>query len=127
MTANSAHRRFRWAGVLLAIFGASAVLLGAFGAHALRGALSPAQMEIWRTAMQYHFWHTLAFGFAARIRGRVADIAALLFALGLLLFCGSLYALALNAPHWVGAITPLGGAAFVAGWIALGIGLHREK
>jgi len=111
----------RWQGVALALFGASAVALGAFGAHALRGTLSPQALEIWRTAVQYHFWHTLAFALATMMPGKSARIASLLFAIGMMLFCGSLYALALSAPNWAGALTPLGGVAFILGWIALGV------
>ena len=109
--------------------GASAVAFGAFGAHALRATLSPASLEIWRTAVQYHFWHTLAFALAAMMQPPRTStrVAMWLFAIGLLLFCGSLYALALGAPRWVGAVTPFGGIAFILGWIALGIALFRRK
>lgn len=111
------------AGIVLAMLGASAVVLGAFGAHALRYTLAPAQAEIWHTAVQYHFWHALAFALAAMIpsRGYAARVAMWLFASGVVLFCGSLYALALGAPNWIGIITPFGGVAFISGWIALGI------
>lgn len=114
---------------MLAILGASAVGLGAFGAHALHGTLSPLQMEIWRTAVQYHFWHTLAFALAAIMpsQGRAARWAMGLFAIGVLLFCGSLYALALGAPNWTGAITPFGGVCFILGWIALGFTLIQNR
>lgn len=121
-------RASRSAGIVLAILGASAVGLGAFGAHALRDTLSSQHMEIWHTAVQYHFWHTLAFGLAAMMipRGRAARWATWLFAFGALLFCGSLYALALGAPNWTGAITPFGGLCFILGWIALGIAVVRR-
>lgn len=119
----SAARIPRAAGSVLAILGASAVALGAFGAHALRGSLSPLQMEIWRTAVQYHFWHTLAFALATMICARAA---AWFFAVGVLSFSGSLYALALGAPHWTGAITPFGGVCFILGWIALGVAVIRR-
>ena len=116
-----------WLGVVLGIMGASAVVFGAFGAHALRGTLSSSSMDIWRTAVQYHFWHTLAFALAAMMPSRPARFAAAFFALGVVLFCGSLYALALGAPRWTGAITPAGGVAFIAGWIALGAALFRFR
>lgn len=120
--------RSRTAGIVLAILGASAVGLGAFGAHALRGTLSPMQMEIWHTAVQYHFWHTLAFAVAAMMpaRGWPARSATWLLGVGVVLFCGSLYALALGAPDWTGAITPFGGVCFILGWIALGIAFVRR-
>lgn len=116
-----------WIGIALAILGASAVALGAFGSHALRNILMPAAMEVWRTAVQYHFWHVLALTVAAMLwtRSRAARVAAFLFVIGIVLFCGSLYALALGAPHWVGAITPIGGLCFIVAWIALGTALIR--
>lgn len=110
-------------GIALACFGASAVLLGAFGAHALRATLSPQSMEVWHTAVEYHFWHVLALAIAVIM---IARIARWLFAAGIVLFCGSLYALALGAPHWIGAITPIGGLCLIAGWIALGVTLLRH-
>ena len=116
-------------GIVLAILGVSAVSLGAFGAHALRHMLSPVQAGIWHTAVQYHFWHTLAFALAAimRPRGSAVRWAMWLFAVGVALFCGSLYALALGMPNWIGIITPFGGLAFIIGWIALGIALVRRR
>jgi uncharacterized membrane protein YgdD (TMEM256/DUF423 family) len=108
-------------GLLVGIAGASAVLLGAFGAHALRGVLDASGVELWRTAVNYHVWHALALALAAGFgRGRSGRIAIAAFAIGIVLFSGSLYALALGAPRWVGIITPFGGLAFVAGWLALG-------
>jgi len=115
-------------GLLVGLAGASAVLLGAFGAHALRGVLDPAHRELWHTAVEYHAWHALALvlavGFGAGRAGRCAVIA---FACGIVLFSGSLYALALGAPRWTGIVTPFGGVAFVVGWIALGMALRRSK
>jgi len=111
---------------LVAAAGASAVLLGAFGAHALRNVLGPDARELWRTASQYHFWHALALAIACvSPAGNARRGALLAFAVGIVLFCGSLYALALGAPRWWGAITPLGGVAFIVGWIALGVAFHR--
>ena len=112
---------------LIGAAGASAVLLGAFGAHALRGALDPSGRELWHTASQYHFWHALALAAAALSpAGRARRTALAAFAIGIVLFSGSLYALALGAPRWCGAITPLGGVAFIVGWIALGLAFHRK-
>ena len=115
------------AGLLAGLAGASAVILGAFGAHALRGVLDERGTELWHTAVNYHVWHALAWCLAlclldAPHRRR----AALAFALGIVLFSGSLYALALGAPRWFGAITPLGGVAFIAGWLLLGWGASRR-
>jgi uncharacterized membrane protein YgdD (TMEM256/DUF423 family) len=115
-----------WLAGLTAAAGASAVLLGAFGAHALRGVLDGEGRELWHTASQYHFWHALALAIACLLPpGRAGRTAVVAFALGIVLFSGSLYALALGAPRWCGAITPLGGVAFIVGWIALGLALHR--
>jgi len=111
---------------LVGAAGASAVLLGAFGAHALRGVLDGQGRELWHTASQYHFWHALALTLACLLPpARARRIAVAAFASGIVLFSGSLYALALGAPRWCGAITPLGGLAFIAGWIALAVALHR--
>jgi uncharacterized membrane protein YgdD (TMEM256/DUF423 family) len=109
------------AGLLVALAGASAVLLGAFGAHALRGVLDPQARELWQTAVNYHVWHALALALAVALgRGRSGRVAMAGFAIGIVLFSGSLYTLALGAPHWMGIITPFGGVAFLVGWIALG-------
>jgi uncharacterized membrane protein YgdD (TMEM256/DUF423 family) len=114
--------------LLIGITGASAVLLGAFGAHALRGVLDARGAELWRTAVDYHAWHALALAVAAGLgRGRSRCVAMAAFVVGIVLFSGSLYALALGAPRWVGIITPFGGLAFVAGWLALGWALRTRN
>lgn len=115
-------------GVLVGFAGASAVLLGAFGAHALRNVLDAAHHELWRTAVEYHFWHALALGIAVGVgQGKTRRAAVLAFVIGIVLFSGSLYALALGAPRWTGIVTPVGGLAFVVGWIALGMTLHQRR
>ncbi|BFI95519.1 MAG: DUF423 domain-containing protein [Rhodanobacter sp.] len=113
------------AGLLAGIAGASAVLFGAFGAHALHTVLDADHRELWRTAVQYHFWHALALAVVAGAgRGRAGRCAAAAFAIGIVLFSGSLYALALGAPRWTGIVTPFGGVAFIVGWVALGLALR---
>jgi len=118
--------------VIAALLGAAAVLLGAFGAHALRDTLDERALAIWHTAVEYQFWHVLAAVAVALIARDGAStclrIAAVAFIAGIALFCGSLYALALGAPRIVGVVTPFGGVAFVAGWIALAVHAwtHRE-
>ncbi|EIL94543.1 MULTISPECIES: DUF423 domain-containing protein [Rhodanobacter] len=116
------------AGLLTGVAGASAVLFGAFGAHALRGVLDADHRELWHTAVEYHFWHALALGLAAWVgSGRTGRCAVAAFAIGIVLFSGSLYALALGAPRWTGIVTPFGGVAFIVGWIALGLTLGQRS
>lgn len=123
-------RPARSAAIMVALIGSSAVLLGAFGAHAFSATLDARGEGLWRTAVGYHFWHALAFtiGVVAVPHGRARRVSLFAFALGVLLFCGSLYALALGAPSWVGVLTPIGGIAFVVGWLALAhsIGARRR-
>ena len=108
-----------------AVFLFVAVALGAFGAHALKAKLAPDLMTVYQTAVQYHFWHALgllAVGVLLVHRpdsGALAAAAWLLVA-GLILFCGSLYALALTGVRGLGAVAPVGGVAFLAAWVALG-------
>ena len=109
------------AALMVGTAGASAVLLGAFGAHALRGAFDAQSLELWHTAVTYHAWHALAMVLAVGLgQGRSGRIAQIGFGVGIVLFSGSLYALALGAPRWTGIITPFGGLAFIIGWLALG-------
>ncbi len=104
-------------------------MLGAFGAHALGGLLDAHALGVWHTAVEYQFWHALALlGVAVMMRsaaGVAVRIAGFAWALGIVLFCGSLYLLALGAPRAVGFVTPLGGLAFMVGWIALGVAAWR--
>jgi uncharacterized membrane protein YgdD (TMEM256/DUF423 family) len=113
---------------LVGLAGASAVAFGAFGAHALRGKVDADGLVIWHTGVEYHFWHALAL-FAAGLGlppGRPRRAALALFGTGIVVFSGSLYALALGAPRWFGAITPIGGVAFIAGWIAAALSLRGK-
>lgn len=111
--------------LVLGIAGASAVLLGAFGAHALQKTLDGHSLELWHTAVNYHVWHALALALAIGLgSGRSRRVSIACFAAGIVLFSGSLYALALGAPRWTGIITPFGGLAFIVGWIALGLSLR---
>jgi uncharacterized membrane protein YgdD (TMEM256/DUF423 family) len=115
-------------GLIVGLAGASAVLLGAFGAHALKGTLDAAHSELWHTAVQYHFWHALALVVVALCPiGNAQRMAMLAFGVGIVMFSGSLYALALGAPRWMGIVTPFGGVAFILGWIALGVTLKQSR
>jgi len=110
--------------VLVAVAGASGVICGAFGAHALRGVVDDHALDIWRTGVDYHLWHALALGVAvAGGTGPWRTAAAWLLFAGVVLFSGSLYALALGAPRLIGVVTPFGGVAFIAGWIALAVSM----
>lgn len=123
---SGAERRLRWPGIAAAVAGASAVILGALGAHALRAQLSAPMLDVWHTAVHFQFWHALALAVcASRPRTHATHLAAVLLAIGIVLFCGSLYALALGMPGAIGVITPLGGLAFIAGWVALGVSFWR--
>lgn len=109
--------------VLAAVSGALTVTLGAFGAHALKDRLSEHQLDLWQTAVLYQGLHVPALGLvgllgALGVRARVAGIA---FVVGTLIFSGTVYALALGAPSWFGAITPIGGTALIVGWVALAL------
>jgi uncharacterized membrane protein YgdD (TMEM256/DUF423 family) len=108
-----------------------AVVLGAFGAHALRGRLDPEMTGVWQTAVQYHAWHALALlGVGILLlhwpESRGLGWAAWLFAAGIVLFSGSLYALALTGTRALGAITPVGGVAFLAAWAVLAWSVWRN-
>ncbi|MCL6268378.1 DUF423 domain-containing protein [Sansalvadorimonas sp. 2012CJ34-2] len=106
-----------------AIFGFLAVALGAFGAHILAASLSPRMMEVWEKAVNYQMFHTIAIGliavFALHSPGKFLKYAARLFTAGTLLFSGSLYFLVVTGFSKLGMITPLGGVAFLSGWIML--------
>ena len=109
--------------IAAAFAGASGIALGAFGAHALRARLEPAQLATWNTAVLYHLIHALALlalaARFARATGRAVVLPSSLFVGGIVLFSGSLYLLALTGWRFLGPLTPLGGAAFIAGWLAL--------
>ena len=115
--------------VLGAVSAALAVAMGAFGAHALSETVTPDRIETWRTGAHYHLVHALALvavGLVAAHRdGRLVYTAGWLFVAGTVLFAGSLYALVLTDTAVLGAITPLGGVAFIAGWLCLALGANR--
>jgi uncharacterized membrane protein YgdD (TMEM256/DUF423 family) len=114
------ERLFAGLGALLA---ALAVAAGAFGAHGLRGRLSPEMLAVYETGVRYQMYHSLALLAVAwavpRWPGVPAALAGWLFVAGIVVFSGSLYGLALSDLRWLGAITPLGGLAFIAGWLLL--------
>jgi uncharacterized membrane protein YgdD (TMEM256/DUF423 family) len=121
--------------VLAGINGFLAVLLGAFGAHGLRGSLASApdgarRLEVWQTAAHYHLMHALALGLiavlATRAEDQVLPIAGYLFQAGIVLFSGSLYIVAFSGVRNYGAITPFGGLCFLAGWASVLIAALKQ-
>jgi uncharacterized membrane protein YgdD (TMEM256/DUF423 family) len=115
-------RFFFAAGSLLAFL---AVALGAFAAHSLKARLSGDMLTIFETGVRYHMYHALALlltaALAGRFDGRSIVAAGWLFVAGIVLFSGSLYVLAVTGVTTFGAITPIGGVAFLAGWICLAV------
>jgi uncharacterized membrane protein YgdD (TMEM256/DUF423 family) len=113
-----------------AVLAALAVAAGAFGAHALAARLAPERLVTWETAARYHMYHALALvmlgAIAARWPHPLLTAAGWLFVAGILVFGGTVYALALGAPRWLGAVTPLGGLAFIIAWFLLAVGLARS-
>jgi len=108
---------------MAALLGALAVALGAFAAHGLQGQLTERLLQVFQIGVQYQFYHVFALLFTGLMQQRRNSaglkLASVLFLLGILVFSGSLYVLALSGVHWLGAITPLGGSAFIAGWLVL--------
>ncbi len=119
-----------------AILGALCVVLGAFAAHKLKQILSPETLQVFETAVRYQFYHVIALlgtGILFKeFANKFTKWAGYLFITGVILFSGSLYLLCyMNynsiSMNWIGAITPFGGAAFVAGWISLFLGVAKKN
>ena len=113
--------------------GCLAVAAGAFAAHALRDRLSADMLDVFQTGATYQMYHALALVGVGILLARFSvggstwlTAAGWLFVGGTILFSGSLYALALTVTRWLGAITPIGGVAFLLGWLALAIGIWRD-
>jgi len=115
--------------MLAAFFGFTGVALGAFAAHGLKNRLTPEYLTIFHTGVTYQLVHTLALFavalLATQIPGRLITWAGVSFAVGILLFSGSLYLLTMTGISKLGIITPFGGLAFLAGWICLGLAAWR--
>lgn len=115
-------------GAIGAVLGGLAVAAGAFGAHALKDRLGPDALATFEVAVRYHALHALAVvavSLAARGPRGPFRAAGIAFLAGIVLFSGSLYALGLGAPRGVGAITPVGGVLFLAGWVLTAVGFAR--
>jgi uncharacterized membrane protein YgdD (TMEM256/DUF423 family) len=115
--------------VIGAVSGFLGVAAGAFGAHGLRGRLTPDLLAVFETAARYQLYHALALIAAAwvasRWPGALASTAGWLFVAGTVVFSGSLYALAVSGLRWLGAVTPVGGLCLLAGWLCLAAAAGR--
>jgi uncharacterized membrane protein YgdD (TMEM256/DUF423 family) len=126
-TISSNQKLFFSLGCFSAAIGVAA---GAFGAHGLKSILSPDMLAVYETAVRYQMYH--AFGLitagwaASQSSNSKVRVAGWCFVVGTILFSGSLYALTLSGILWLGAITPLGGMAFIAGWLLLGFAILRR-
>ncbi len=126
--AATRHELFLGLGCIFAFLGVAA---GAFGAHSLKGRLDPEMLTVFETAVRYQIYHSIALvlvglaGFRFPTAG--LHLSGWLFAAGIVLFSGSLYVLALSGVRWMGAITPLGGVAFLGGWGSFGWIVWRAR
>jgi len=109
---------------------ALAVIVGAFGAHGLKSHLSNEMMQVYKTGVEYHFYHALGLLFigvlSVSMPSGLLNWSAFFLTLGIILFSGSLYVLSISGITWLGAITPLGGLSFIAGWILLFLAVWKK-
>lgn len=107
-----------------------AVILGAFGAHGLKSHLSTEMMQVYKTGVDYHFYHALGLFLvgvlAVSMPSNLLNWSAIFLFVGVILFSGSLYVLAVTGIKWLGAITPLGGMSFIIGWILLFLSVWKN-
>jgi len=122
--------------VTAGIFGALAVITGAFGVHGLSSKLTPQDMQVWNTAVQYQFYHVFALiglSTLSRYQTRLINDCYYLFSAGIIFFSGSLYLLAIRGfMEWswvetIGPVTPLGGVLFIGGWITMAVAATKNK
>ena len=122
--------------ITASLFGILAVILGAFGAHGLKGKIDANELQTWETAVQYHFYHVLALLFLStfsRFKCRLINFSYWSFTLGIVLFSGSLYVLAakdilnITQTSFIGPVTPVGGLFFIIGWTTLLLATIRNK
>lgn len=117
--------------ILAAINLLIAVGAGAFGAHGLKRLVTPELLSVWQTGVMYHLIHGLGLFIIALLGARygspLLSAAGLVMFIGIVLFSGSLYVLTLTGTHWLGAITPVGGAAFLAAWTMVALAAYRAQ
>ncbi|MEO7042816.1 MAG: DUF423 domain-containing protein [Gemmatimonadaceae bacterium] len=118
--------------ILGSVNAALAVILGAFGAHMLKARLSPEMLNVYQIGSHYHFYHAIGMLIIGLLAAQIHNDAAIqlsgfLMLAGIVLFCGSLYLLAVTGITWLGAVTPLGGLAFIAAWSVLAFAALRAK
>lgn len=128
---NNMNIAVRWIAVGSVVV-AIAVILGAFGAHGLKGVLTETRMATYQTAVQYHFYHGLGVMIVGVVmmnlpNRKILRWTPLLLLLGVLFFSGSLYLITLFDLAWLGIVTPFGGLFFIAGWLLLSISLFTSK
>lgn len=117
--------------IIAALSGLLAVMIGAFGAHGLKARLSVDMMAVYQTGVQYHFYHTLALLFIGLLSLNYPQVSLLnwsagMMVVGIIIFSGSLYVLSISGIKWLGAITPLGGTAFIIGWLLLAVAVYKH-
>lgn len=121
----------RWLIATGAVFAGIGVAAGAFGAHGLRSLLAPDMLAVYETAVRYQMYHAFGLivaGIVAHFHpSRLLRMAGWMFVLGILIFSGSLFLLILANIRWLGALTPVGGLCFIAGWVLLTAGVIRQK
>ena len=108
----------------------TAVIIGAFGAHGLKSHLSDEMMRVYKTGVEYHFYHALGIllvgVLSVSVPSGLLNWSAIFLTLGILLFSGSLYVMAISGVTWLGAITPFGGLSFIVGWILLFVAVWKK-
>lgn len=108
-----------------------AVGAGAFGAHGLKRMLTPELLAVWQTGVMYHLIHALGLFIIALLGARfgspLLSAAGIVMFVGIVLFSGSLYVLSLTGVHWLGAVTPIGGTAFLAAWAMVALAAYRAQ